>query len=447
MNKMNNKLLQARIKLFNSIKYYENLDGFNHENFLKWRGSKKNKETVKTLAGDDSFEYEQVAEEMLALYNYNKIYESVNLQNNKNKSEWLVVLKNLIKKQQEEINTIPTPRRKNSKTQESAKNSTPNKNKQINSSNEEIEPTLKKKLFKKTDDSDEDLSDSCDSESDENSNSQDESDDTQDKEPNTETDTLTLLIQALAKSNSGSVPIDALKNDKQDVEDWFDYFDRAAKGNGWDKCIKGAKLPLYLKGEAEYIWKQMKKVDQYNYFEVRKNLLEKLQSDDKRLEAASKFFSITQREDQAVIDFARRLKKLAKQSGRLNNKDIIGRLRSAMHKEIALATITVQTKSLSKFIKSCKAAETCLQSKQHQNISAVQGRDTYNSYSNTQTNNSTEQRVSNNIQNLRRCFVCQSSEHLKNNCPIWQERMQKIANYYCTKCHNKGHSRNYCKAK
>lgn len=53
---MDSKLLEARKKIFNSIKRYEeNGSGFDKETFAKWKGDSRNKDAVKILAGSGHF--------------------------------------------------------------------------------------------------------------------------------------------------------------------------------------------------------------------------------------------------------------------------------------------------------------------------------------------------------------------------------------------------------
>ena len=53
---------------------------------------------------------------------------------------------------------------------------------------------------------------------------------------------LTLLAEAMTRAGQETVAIDALKNDKQDPKEWFEYLNRAAAGNGWTEKIKGSRL-------------------------------------------------------------------------------------------------------------------------------------------------------------------------------------------------------------
>ena len=139
-------------------------------------------------------------------------------------------------------------------------------------------------------------------------------------------DLISKLTEALTRANPGSITINALKSDEQDVVDWFKYFDKCAKANDWSSRTKGAKVPLYFKGNAEDIWKDMKKADQYDYKCIKERLIKKRQKEDKVLDAANKFFNASQTENEPVQDFARRLRKYARQNGKISKQDVIGRM-------------------------------------------------------------------------------------------------------------------------
>ena len=289
---------------------------------------------------------------------------------------------------------------------------------------------------------------------------------------------FTELAEALTQASSGSISIDMLKNEKQDPREWFAYFDRCAIGNGWISKVKGAKVPQYLRGEAEYIWKQMKKSKQYDYDSVKRKLIKKLQPENRSLDATNKFFNSIQNESETVEEFSRRLKKLAKLSGKISKKDIISRMRQTMHKEIALATVTVNSKSFTKFVKKCKAAEKYTRFKETENINAItnnfKGKVNFSErkidsdrtgnvntkhqfYTNKSNNNTVTFNKQQNTNQpnqfqsqqtasdqVRRCYKCNDPNHYRNECPIWKEQMQQ---FVCYRCNGRGHTQKYCQAK
>ena len=128
----------------------------------------------------------------------------------------------------------------------------------------------------------------------------------------------------------------------------------------------------------------MKKGDRYDYKKIKKRILKKLQHPDKKLDATIEFFECKQNEGEGVEEYSRRLKKLAKNSGKLDDKDVIKRMRGSIKKEIAVATSTIKTKSLKKFVKHCKSAEKYIEPKETDQIDAISQRYNKLSTSNNQ---------------------------------------------------------------
>jgi hypothetical protein len=182
---------------------------------------------------------------------------------------------------------------------------------------------------------------------------------------------LNQLAEALSRGNQSTVAIENLKNDKQDTEEWFKYFERVAIGNGWSKEAMGAKISLYLKGDAEHYWKQMRKSKQYSYSRVKKHLIRRLRNEDRDMEASKKFYAASQTDTESVQEFARRLAKYAKHAGSISSKHKIKRMRQGMNQNIAIAVATVDTKSFSEFVSKCKDAEKHLKYDNSIDINAV----------------------------------------------------------------------------
>ena len=55
-----------------------------------------------------------------------------------------------------------------------------------------------------------------------------------------------------------NVTISDLDGTEEDLEDWFDNFDRKANSNGWTNEVKAFKLPCYLKDTTLLIWQNSK---------------------------------------------------------------------------------------------------------------------------------------------------------------------------------------------
>ena len=154
-------------------------------------------------------------------------------------------------------------------------------------------------------------------------------------------------------SNAGTPAIDALKNSKQDVKEWFKYFDRYARSLGWSDKIKAIKVQLLFKSDAERAWKRMHREDRFDYEKVRKHLCKKLIPEDRKATATQEFYQAQQNGSESVEEYGRRLKKLARYSEKaLNEKDLIARFMASVRKEIRMAIATMNPKSFKKLSKS-----------------------------------------------------------------------------------------------
>jgi hypothetical protein len=158
-----------------------------------------------------------------------------------------------------------------------------------------------------------------------------------------------MLINALKSlTMSSTTPaIDMLKSHKQDVVEWFNHFELVAKSLGWDNDSKANKLPIYLKGEALHIWQSMsKKKSDYDY--AKKKLLKKLVAKDADITALHEFTNMSQKCDESVRDFSRRLRKTAKKTDTvIKEKMLVSQFLRGVNNEIRLAiSAQVRNKTL-----------------------------------------------------------------------------------------------------
>ena len=58
-----------------------------------------------------------------------------------------------------------------------------------------------------------------------------------------------------------NINIDCLDGSEEDLDDWFDNFERIGNSNGWTNEIKAYKLPCYLKETAILIWRSIAPVN------------------------------------------------------------------------------------------------------------------------------------------------------------------------------------------
>lgn len=65
---------------------------------------------------------------------------------------------------------------------------------------------------------------------------------------------MASLIKATTSAN---LAINALKNDNQDVQDWFRTYDRVTAAIDWDYEMKAKRLPNYLRGQVLDYWEDL----------------------------------------------------------------------------------------------------------------------------------------------------------------------------------------------
>ena len=104
--------------------------------------------------------------------------------------------------------------------------------------------------------------------------------------------------------------MEPLKGGHQEVEEWFNNFDRVALASGWDEKVKGEMLPMKLKDQALRKWELMEKDQRLNYEKVKNYLIKKLDSVENLSEKMTRFNERVQRVDESVEDFSRELQKL-----------------------------------------------------------------------------------------------------------------------------------------
>ena len=125
---------------------------------------------------------------------------------------------------------------------------------------------------------------------------------------------LMKLILAQNQPKESRVVVDSaldwLRSKSQDVEAWFQAFERVAIASGWSEKIKGEMLPVKLVDEALTHWETLDLVFKYDYQACRKFLIKKLDKAN-ATERISSFYARCQRVDENVEDFSRDLMKLA----------------------------------------------------------------------------------------------------------------------------------------
>jgi hypothetical protein len=133
--------------------------------------------------------------------------------------------------------------------------------------------------------------------------------------------TLCNITTTMQKMNIDvKINIEKLEgNEEEEIDDWFDNFERIGNANGWTKEIKAIKLPCYLTDRALLVF-QSAPLEKRQCYEDMKNLIKT------RLTAnfeshTQKFFNRTQKDAETVIEFALRLEKLSRKAFQNENRE------------------------------------------------------------------------------------------------------------------------------
>ena len=140
-----------------------------------------------------------------------------------------------------------------------------------------------------------------------------------------------------------NINIDCLDGSEEDLDDWFDNFERIGNSNGWTNEIKAYKLPCYLKDTALLIWQSIGPVNRKDYNAIKSDIIKKL-TPTESLEFA--FYSRKQKPTESTIEYSLKLEKLARKAfGNVNkDNDILKIFWDGLKYEIRKLIITAKPK-------------------------------------------------------------------------------------------------------
>lgn len=116
----------------------------------------------------------------------------------------------------------------------------------------------------------------------------------------------TLMYGAvLALRNNQPVQIESLKNELQNVNEWFDKFERMT--DQWSAEQRANKIPLYFEGTALSKWKRLSESEKIDYKTIKKEITQALRPGNRSARAKTHFYSARQEPGESVDEFACRL--------------------------------------------------------------------------------------------------------------------------------------------
>ena len=109
---------------------------------------------------------------------------------------------------------------------------------------------------------------------------------------------------------SSKINIDKLSGSEEEIEDWFDDFERLAEN--WSDVLMGSRLPSYLSESALLVYKNMK-LDKTCYKTIKDAIIANLVIKEEN-EYLNKFLQRKQKESESVTSFKLNLERLADKS-------------------------------------------------------------------------------------------------------------------------------------
>ena len=256
-----------------------------------------------------------------------------------------------------------------------------------------------------------------------------------------------LIISALQSLQGGSyVPaIDALKSSKQDVVDWFKHFEMVSSSARWDDETKALKLPLYLKGEAAHQWRALAKhKNDYQY--VKRKLLKKLVAEDSELSAVLQFANMSQKCDESVEDFSRRLRKTVKKTNMVyKEKVLIDKFLRGVNSDVKNAIVAIPHKDLKQATKLAAKVEATRKDETETIISSISKPNDrkdlkqvkFGDYQQTSRNDGDLTKDEPNNRSPVICYYCNAPGHYRNEC---KDYIKYKGQSKCKLCGNSSHS-------
>ena len=212
-------------------------------------------------------------------------------------------------------------------------------------------------------------------------------------------------FEMLSESNRSNkkLRIETLKNDTQDIQEWFDKFERQT--NQWTDADRGSEVPVFFEDAALRYWEIMPEKHKNDYYEVKHYLLKKFRAEDHVFKSMKKFYAMQQEHNESVEDFVYRLHRCKKDWPTSDHtrfdQDLPHIFKNGLKPDIAAYIISYSYKSIEDLIKKAKESETVLRKKE-------EGK----SFDNNLI--STESAISENIN--KKCYKCQKSGHFAKEC-------------------------------
>lgn len=240
------------------------------------------------------------------------------------------------------------------------------------------------------------------------------------------------LAQLLQMSNGVLPNIEPLKTAKDDAKEWFEHFDMITNGYGWSDKIKGLKLPIFLKKDAQRIYKRLSEGERSNYALMKMTICAELMEEERSMMRAF-HLNISQNQGESPADYGHRLKKfITKIDIPLKTADLITQFIQGLRPELRLGVMNSGSKTLEEAIRFAQKATHILCDTRTEEINSVSksGQTSYATKKEPYKKNSIV------------CYHCGEGGHTKADCKIYKKALSVMT---CKACNRKGHIARNCR--
>ena len=232
---------------------------------------------------------------------------------------------------------------------------------------------------------------------------------------------------AISQTTTRRLRLDSLKNSNQDVQEWFNKFERQTAK--WPYEEKGYEVAAWFEETALKYWEMMQDQNKYDYNKIKELLLKKFRAVDCVFEAKTKFYSMKQELNENVEDFVYRIHKCKndwpKQEHNIYDRDVIKIFKKGLKPELAKQFVSNEADNLQELIQQARRLENILKKETESRLDEAAI--------------SVEAAISNN--GPIRCYKCGQSGHLANKCTRVnrQEKTNEDFRIICMFCGKNNH--------
>ena len=227
-------------------------------------------------------------------------------------------------------------------------------------------------------------------------------------------------FEILAHSNRSNkqLRLETLKNDSQDIQEWFSKYERQT--TQWSDEERGHDVPAWFEDSALRFWELMNTSDRYNYENIKKTLIRKFRADDYVYKSMTKFYGMRQDVNEKVETFMYRLCKCKREWPTTDHsrfdRDLPHIFKNGLKPDIAAHITSYNFKDIDDLSKKAKAIENILLKKEESK-----------SIENAEI--SMENEISSKSRDVK-CFKCKKIGHFAKEC-VTKEEIQKKSCLYC----------------